>query len=48
MARNCLFQARFKNQRPPAEVVPAPSKGHPHTPSYSDGLRCMPLAFILA
>jgi hypothetical protein len=23
----------LKNQRPPAEVAPAPSRGHPHTPS---------------
>jgi hypothetical protein len=23
----------FKNQRPPTEVVWAPSKGHPHTPT---------------
>jgi hypothetical protein len=22
----------FKNQRPPAEVARAPSRGHPHTP----------------
>jgi hypothetical protein len=22
-----------KNQRPPAELAPAPSRGHPHTPS---------------
>jgi hypothetical protein len=27
----------FKNQRPPAEVVPAPSRGHPHTPSSAVG-----------
>jgi hypothetical protein len=24
----------FKNQRPPAEVAPVPSRGHPHTPSW--------------
>jgi len=25
------------NQRPPAEVAPAPSRGHPHTPSSAGG-----------
>ena len=28
---------QLKNQRPPAEVVPAPSRGHPHTPSSAGG-----------
>jgi len=28
---------KFKNQRPPAEVAPAPSRGHPHTPSSAGG-----------
>ena len=23
----------LKNQRPPAEVAPAPSRGHPHSPA---------------
>jgi hypothetical protein len=27
----------FKNQRPPAEVAPVPSIGHPHTPSSAGG-----------
>ena len=27
----------FKNQRPPAEVAPAPTRGHPHTPSSAGG-----------
>jgi len=27
----------LKNQRPPAEVAPAPSRGHPHTPSSAGG-----------
>jgi hypothetical protein len=27
----------FKNQRPLAEVVLAPSKGHPYTPNSADG-----------
>jgi hypothetical protein len=28
---------RFKNQRPPAEVAPAPSRDHPHVPSSAGG-----------
>jgi len=28
---------KFKNQRPPAEVAPASSRGHPHTPSSAGG-----------
>jgi hypothetical protein len=27
----------FKNQRPPAEVAPTPSRGHPHTLSSAGG-----------
>jgi hypothetical protein len=27
----------FKNQRPPAELAPASSRGHPHTPSSAGG-----------
>ena len=27
----------FKNQRPPAELVLAPSKGHPYTPNSAAG-----------
>ena len=27
----------IKNQRPPAEVTPAPSRGRPHTPSSAGG-----------
>jgi len=27
----------FKNQRPPAEMASAPSRGHPHTPSFAGG-----------
>ena len=32
-----LIQRALKNQRPPAEVAPAPSRGHPHTPSSTGG-----------
>jgi hypothetical protein len=28
---------KAKNQRPPAEVAWAPSRGHPHTPSSAGG-----------
>jgi hypothetical protein len=30
----CIEIKKFflKNQRPPAEMAPAPSKGHPHSP----------------
>jgi len=31
----CHFGVKFKNQRPPAEVAPAPSRGHPHSPSFA-------------
>jgi hypothetical protein len=27
----------LKNQRPSAEVAPAPARGHPHTPSSAGG-----------
>ncbi len=35
--RPLLSKAFIKNQRPPAEVAPAPSKGHPHTSSSAGG-----------
>jgi hypothetical protein len=27
-----IVEKFLKNQRPPVEVTPAPSRGHPHTP----------------
>jgi hypothetical protein len=37
LTNNYFQKILFKNQRPPAEVAPANSRGHPHTPNSAGG-----------
>ena len=37
LSKNSRHAAYELNQRPPAEVAPSPSRGHPHTPGSAGG-----------